>query len=496
MNERDVRAVLLVRAWETAPPGTVAWSDEDRRQTTWAAARADGEAGTDEAGTDEVFIVRRARLALERIGQRDPRAPRLLGWLDERRWLPWALAAIALASGILVDAFGASQQINLLAPPLIGLIGWNLAIYASLAFRGGAIANDLVQHLVDSRWRKRLRSRLERHPDPGARDALRRFAADHIVTAAPLQAARIALGLHLSAITFVAGALAGMYIRGLAFAYRAGWESTFLDASQVRAILGLVLGPASAITGIPLPDPTALEAMRLPGPGADAAPWIHLYAVTAVIVVLLPRTALLVCAWRRARRLAGELPLSLDAPYFAALLRARRGRQAHLLVLPWGQRPGPAASRTLQAMANRLEIAGAQVSISDPVPYGDESAAGEALAKSDAPALILALLPAIVTPESEIHGEFIDRIIEACGPKLPVVVLIDESSFVARLGSDLDAGRRLDQRRSAWQRLLTGRGGTMRDPLFVNLERDDPAVLAQAVHEHAQPGHDSAMLPR
>src|SRR5690606_10233413 len=137
-------------------------------------------------------------------------------------------------------------------------------------------ANDLVQHLVDSRWRKRLRSRLERHPDPGARDALRRFAADHIVTAAPLQAARIALGLHLSAITFVAGALAGMYIRGLAFAYRAGWESTFLDASQVRAILGLVLGPASAITGIPLPDPTALEAMRLPGPGADAAPWIHL----------------------------------------------------------------------------------------------------------------------------------------------------------------------------------------------------------------------------
>lgn len=491
MNERDARAVLLVRAWETAPAGTVPWSDEDRQQTTRAAARAEGESGADEA-----FLVRRAGLAIDRIGQRDPRATRLLRLLDEGRWLPWVLAAIALAAGILVDAIGASQQINLLAPPLIGLLAWNLAIYASLAIRRGALGSNIARRLVDIPWRQALRRRLDRHPDNGARDALRGFLADQARAAAPLHAQRIALGLHLSAIAFVTGALAGMYVRGLAFAYRAGWESTFLDAIQVRAILGLVLGPASAITGIPLPDPAALDAMRRPGPGVEAAEWIHLYAVTAVIVILLPRAFLAAVAWRRARALSGALPMSFDSPYFTALLRARQGRRGRVLVIPWGQRPGPVASRALQALADRLELDGAQVSMAEPVSYGDESAAGDALAAADTPTLVVALLPAIATPENEIHGEFVDRIAAACGRAVPILMLVDESGFVSRFGSEPDAMRRREQRRTAWRHLLEDRAGPSSRPLLADLERDDPASVARAIHEHAQPARDSAMLAR
>ena len=59
-------------------------------------------------------------------------------------------------------------------------------------------------------------------------------------------------------------------------------------------MLAFVLGPASALTGIPIADVPRLEAMRLGagGAGENAAPWIHLYAATIALVVLVPRLLL------------------------------------------------------------------------------------------------------------------------------------------------------------------------------------------------------------
>ena len=49
----------------------------------------------------------------------------------------------------------------------------------------------------------------------------------------------------------------------LGLEYRAGWESTFLDAARVRALLGFALAPAAWLTGIALPDVARLEACLL-----------------------------------------------------------------------------------------------------------------------------------------------------------------------------------------------------------------------------------------
>ena len=89
------------------------------------------------------------------------------------------------------------------------------------------------------------------------------------------------MALHLAAVAVAAGALAAMYLRGLGLEYRAGWDSTFLDAQAVHRWLNLLLGPASALSGIALPEPAQLEALRFStGPGENAARWIHLYALT------------------------------------------------------------------------------------------------------------------------------------------------------------------------------------------------------------------------
>ena len=124
---------------------------------------------------------------------------------------------------------------------------------------------------------------------------------------APLVGARLRLALHVGAAMLVLGAVAGMYVRGLTFEYRATWESTFVGPGDGG-------GPAARRSSGRRPHCSArrcptrpqLAAMRAPG-DAPAAIWIHLWAVTAALVVLLPRGVLAALAFAKQRRLARTL---------------------------------------------------------------------------------------------------------------------------------------------------------------------------------------------
>ena len=509
MNEADARVTLLVRAWETAPPGSVSWTDEDRAWASRAAARREGEQASADA-----FVAARARLALERIAEREPAAARTLRALQWRPWVAWALAALSLVLGLATDAFGASREVNVLAPPLLVLMLWNLAVYATGLLRrvAGRSAAGPLARLAAPLLARLTRPGAPARPAQGAGNgnaqSLTRFAGDWTRASARLSAARVARVLHLSAIAFALGALAGMYLRGLAFEYRAGWESTFLDAEQVRAILGVVLGPASALTGIGLPDTAALRAMRLPGEGAQAAPWIHLYAVTVALVVVLPRLALAARALAVERQLAARFPLPLDEPYFTALARSHRSEATTVLVLPCNHRLSPAGQQALRALAARLFGPATRIAMLDEIAYGDEEQAGDrvrgaieragaAPERSDAPAgrerapgahpaepgspaAVFAVLSATATPEPETHGVFVDSLAAARPAGVPLLALVDESAFVTRFGDDPLATKRRDERRLAWQRMLSAHGHAA---VFLDLERADPAAVEREAGE-------------
>ena len=65
------------------------------------------------------------------------------------------------------------------------------------------------------------------------------------------------------------------------------------------------------------------------GPGSageNAAPWIHLYAATILLLVILPRLVLAGAASYRVRRFAQHFPIPLDHGYFLRLLQAWRER--------------------------------------------------------------------------------------------------------------------------------------------------------------------------
>lgn len=428
MNEQAAGQVLLLRAFETR--GHARWSDADRAWATRSALQAVGGDAPAEA-----FLAARAQAGLSRLGAQAPALPSWHGG-----WA-WGAAALGLGFGLVVDHIGSAQRINLLAPPVWAVIAWNLVVYLLLLL---PLRQPGVLRRALAAWASRSRAA---QSGEGSRAAVAQaFATDWAVVSAPLQSARIALALHLGAAALALGLLGGMYLRGLVLDYRVVWESTFLDAGQVRSVLSLLLAPALALSGRALPDIDA----------PSAAPWIHLYALQLTALVVLPRLALALWAGLRARRLQAHLPLPLAEPYFQHLLRQQHGGQTPLRVWPHAHTPDAAAQAALRALCARVFGDAAALQLAPTVAYGSEEAPGDLPGEGTRR---IALFDLGATPEPESQG----RLLQALGAPL---MLVDESAFVQRFGAESPRRR---ERRQAWSALAQSAGSAV---VFVELRAD------------------------
>lgn len=420
----------MVQAFETGPADNPQWTAEDRAWATRLAREA-----TPAAAPAQRFLDERARLALQRLAPRDVGVARAL---TRRGWRPvWMLPAmlLGLAAGLAADTIGSGQRINLLAPPVWAVIAWNVAVYLCLLLPTPAGPKAWVTQWLAGR--------------AGAGSAMARFHAAWARHGAPLLSARAALLLHSAAAALALGLILGLYLRGLVLDYRAGWQSTFLDAAHVRAWLAWLLAPAASLTGIVVPDAPALEALRVAPealPVASAAQWIHLYATMLALFVILPRSVLAgLSAWR-AGRLAQHLPLPLDELYFQRLLGEQQGRAARVQVLAHGAAPSAHALACLQAVLATALGSGVQLVNAPATAYGNEDAAA-ALAPAPGTTLRLALVDLAATPEDDTHGAFV-RALRGAAPALPLLLLADETAWRSRFAA---LPERLVERRAAWQ---------------------------------------------
>lgn len=469
MNASEARQLLLIRALEADPAGAPAWTAAD---AAWASAEASRLEG--ERADPDRWLARRASVAVGRLAQRQPD---LAAWAAAGPAVPklaLVLIAVALGVGLTSNAIGPTQRINLLAPPLLGVILWNLAVYAGLlvqalrrrAGRSAAVGPGLLQRAGDkvSAW-------AGQHPSLKANPALQTFVSDWLQASRGLQTARFAAVLHFAAFMLAAGALAGLYVHGMLLEFRAGWDSTFLGAEAVSRWLSLVLGPAAAVSGVPLPTAGELEALRFSrGPGENAARWIHLYAITTVAVVLLPRLGLAVASAWQARRLTRQFPVAMDDPQVRRLLQQlaheRRETALTVVVLPYSYRLAASCEARLADWLADTLGPGLDWRLLPVVPQGDEDrldhhwprGSGDA----DTPDVVVTLFALTATPERDTHGRFLRAVQARCAgmPRPPrCLVVLDESGFRQRLAAaDLEA--RLAQRHAAWQALLDEAGLT------------------------------------
>ena len=204
-------------------------------------------------------------------------------------WAGWLVVLGAFLLGIGTDAVGsASHTVNILAPPLLLLMLWNVAVYAFIA----------VNALSKSRHFKL--------PQLAATDAV--------------AISRGSTVMHWAAAALALGAVLAMYWRGLVFDYQALWQSTFLSASSAYQLVRTVLSPAAWVAGwfggSPFPDLASFEQLRAPANnvgnvGESAARWIHWYAITVFIVVLLPRSLLALRSFWQTQQLKNALAKKL-----------------------------------------------------------------------------------------------------------------------------------------------------------------------------------------
>lgn len=498
MNEQVARRVVLVRAIETADAGHAVLSEDDRKYASRSARELAAWQASDSksAVTQEHFLQQRSEQILKRLAER---TPAFAAFQKRALGLPgfWAaLPLLALFAGALLDRIADPHRVDLLSAPLLFIVGWNLLVYVVLLVwalvpgrRTGWAGEGLLRRLSVGKVAA------PRKLPAALATGLGNFMAEWARLSEPLTRLRLSRTVHLSAAAFALGAVISLYARGLLTQYAAGWESTFLDATQVHTLLSWLFTPALTVfpflQGFTLAD---IEALRFgmqagagaassaaPGlagaPGALSGPasaalaggagagerWVHLYGATILLLVVVPRVVLASIAALRARRLARRFPLDLEHPYFRKLADSiGAGTPAVLRVLPYSFTLDEARDRGLWAVAAMALGAQARVLLRPTVPYGEEpKEALQALlqdARFDEAGVTVtaALFNLSATPEKENHGAFLDYL--GRHSKRGVAVLLDESGMVERAGGQGGADARIAERIALWRQFCSFHG--------------------------------------
>lgn len=320
MEEKALRKVLLIQSIEETDRTGEALPLAERADATRAVIGNNTPAMETQAqaplsSATEWFLVRRSDVLLGSLRARSPGIDHVLAVAGGATSLGRGTLVLAFVLGLILSVLDGARGINIFALPLVLAIAWNLLIYVVLlARRGRALRPGFGRFYA--RWvRGRIDSLLghsTRFNAPLA-PGLRRFAGDWWDIAQPLFAARARRLLHLAAIAVALGLVAGYYLRGFVLRSAAGWEGgSFLGSETAHVLLTVLYGPASLLSGIPIPAAEDIENLRWSAPSlagvGEPASWLHLIALTAVLYVVLPRLILALVAsfslWRLSRHLA------------------------------------------------------------------------------------------------------------------------------------------------------------------------------------------------
>jgi len=452
MNEGTARNVVLMRAIETADTKHEILSEDDRLYASRSArelANWQASEGKSAPSLDH-FLQQRAELILKRLAER---TPAFAAFVHRRPLMPLVavlLPILGFIAGAGLDRIADPHRVDLLSPPLLLIIGWNLLVYLALIV--WALIPSKTTGWASPQLLRRLavgKNALPRKLPAPLAAGLGNYLADWSRLSAKLVHLRLGRTVHLAAAAFALGAIASLYARGMVNQYAAGWESTFLDAGQVHSLLSVLFAPALAmlpLQGFSLADIQALRFVQEPSP-AGGARWVHLYAATLLLLVVLPRLVLALVSALRARRIAHRFPLDLEQPYFRLLAdRVGASGPAVLRVVPYSFTMDEARHKGLATIAAMVLGEQAQLMLRPSSPYGEDpkdSLRDARLDDADV-AITAAVFNLAATPERENHGAFLDYLVR--GTPRGIAVLLDESSLVER-GPDA----RLDERIALWR---------------------------------------------
>lgn len=457
VNWSDFLQVLRCRAIEDADASGRLWSADQRRQAT---ATASARAGTGPAA----LLAERSRILLEAAPAdvlRQMAAPSLPGWLFP------CIAVVALILGWSLVGIGQEREINLLALPLVGLLVWNVAVLIASLFTG-------IAHRTEGpapAWVESLLKRFSPAPSTDSAaaqaDAVARFRALSVTPALSRAACLSKALLHTGAALLALGSVCAMYAHGWSNEYRAVWESTLLGEHGVATFFQWMFAPASAVSGLPIPLaelPAMHRTLTAPAlhPG-QALPWIHLYALTLVLGIVLPR--LCFAAWERWRggRVADAALATQAWKRHAEDLLADalpRGNEPAILLMHAAGNDAAAVARwtngVLSAWRETGHVNAARITA------GEEE---EFLRRWQPDAARIAFAFSLATVPEEMHREFLVQASARAKEKQPaarLLLLLDAAALEQRWRGMAGLQERLDEKAALWRRAAEGTGMELR----------------------------------
>lgn len=317
MDWNDWQSILRWRALEEGDADGTILSEEKRREAT---SRTRGGLTADEVKGEPVNA-REASFLHKRAQWLDKEVVGLSGTLarvQERlvtvrgRW-SWAAIGwvVAFTAGYFLSGLGQEAEFNLLALPLGGVLLWNAVIMLlSLAWELWP-APQATRGSSFLEWLARVVTPVlnERPADGETHTGLsvdQRFSLLAGIPAMERLQRRLRAWMHIAAACLALGSITGLYARGWAQEYRAVWESTLLSETGAQKFFGTLFDPAAQILNLRLPL-EQLPAMHRTGgqtaSPAPALPWIHLYAGTLLLFIIVPRSLLAAFTVWRAHRL-------------------------------------------------------------------------------------------------------------------------------------------------------------------------------------------------
>ena len=317
VTEPQLRAVLLAQTIEQVDTGRTLVSQADWDDATRSAVAAAHQRGVLRVDAGDVLLDRAHTIA-QRASGRDATVAALREPAVQLRWLARGLPLLALLMGLAVDRIANAHRVDLLSPPLLIVLAWNLCVYLLMAWQAWHPSGQVP-------WLQGLRffSRPGRGRGLAARIAAD-FHARWLAHASDVLAQRAARVLHLCAAAWAAGIALSLLLRGLVVRYQFGWESTFLDATQVHAIVSVLFWPLTVLFGAtPFTLQEIAATQNFAGEGAAGNRWVWMYVGLLGLAVVLPRLAL--AAWARWREARWQGHIDLDDAAFDALRAALPG---------------------------------------------------------------------------------------------------------------------------------------------------------------------------
>ena len=335
LNENEARKVLLLQAVESVAPELLpeAAIQEAERELT----------------APEEEVGQRILLRAERLLEHLPTAYRLLTAQLPWPWLHTVVPMAAFFVGLFSNVLGPEGHIHAIVNPMMVLILWNVVVVAFFTILRRQTGR--VQHTesVSSQTRvlavPRRPKRRSAEPDLPLPvqlviwPILKLWAAlvelfEPVANRIARSAVHVRVGgwflsrylrvcrhpilerthqlLSFSAIVLAAGTIAGMYLRAIVFDYTVVWRSTLIESPETRLSLArLLFWPAAIVLGPYFPNAQTIAEMATDR-GTAGAIWIHVFAISAIVYIVIPRSLLVYFAASESRKASKAVPVPVE----------------------------------------------------------------------------------------------------------------------------------------------------------------------------------------